>query len=106
MNKESLMKILLDPKSNDAEKDDAIIDLGTNFQDDETIDFLINISNNNNYDEMIAASCGESLAHIWIMTQRIDYEKILKLKGSALSEALALIRAQRPDWYKNYLDMN
>lgn len=43
MNKKILMEILLDPKTSDTEKDDAVIDLGINFQDDETIDFLINV---------------------------------------------------------------
>ncbi|MGO4733741.1 hypothetical protein [Paenibacillus sp. 2KB_22] len=87
MNKKILLEILLDPKTSDAEKDDAVIDLGINFQDEETIDFLINVSNNNCYDEMVVASCGESLAHIWIKNEQINYKKLLELKGVALAEA-------------------
>ncbi len=104
MDKESLLEILLDPTSSDAEKDDAVIELGSNFQDDDTIDILIKVSNNINCDEMIVASCGESLAHIWLTNQRVDYEKLLHLKGVALAEALSLIKAQRPDWYITYSD--
>lgn len=106
MNKKTLMEILLDPNTSDAVKDDAVIDLGINFQDDETIDFLINVSNDNCYDEMIVASCGESLAQIWIRNKQINYKKLLDLKGAALDEAISLIQAQRPDWYKKFLEMN
>ncbi|GAB6992346.1 hypothetical protein [Paenibacillus pini] len=105
MDKKSLFEILLDSSSNDAEKDDAVIELGINFQDEETVDFLIKVSNDSNFDEMIVASCGESLGQIWLRTQRIDYEKLTCLRGIALSEALSLIKAKRPDWYKTYLDL-
>jgi chromosome segregation ATPase len=106
LDKNSLFEILLDPSSNDAEKDDAVIELGINFQDEETVDMLIKVSNDNNYDEMIAASCGESLGHIWLTTQQINYEKLSYLKGIALSEVLSLIKVQRPDWYKTYLELS
>lgn len=105
MDKNSLLEILLDPSSSDAEKDDAVIDLGINFQDEETIDILIKVSNDNDYDEMIAASCGESLGQIWLSTQQIDFEKLSFLKGIALLEALSLIKAKRPDWYKTYFEL-
>lgn len=93
---------MLDPATSDAEKDDAVIELGNNFQDNDTIDILIKVSKDGNYDEMIAASCGESIAYIWLTKQRIDYEKLSNLKGITLSEALFLIKVQRPDWYKAY----
>lgn len=50
---------------------------------------------------MIAASCGESLAYIWLTNQRIHYEKLSNLKGITLTEALSLIKAQRADWYRH-----
>ena len=105
MDKESLLKILFDPTSSDAEKDDAIIELGSNFQDEETVDILIKVSNDSNFDEMIAASCGESIAQIWVANQRIDYERLSHLKGITLTEALSLIKAQCPEWYKRYLEL-
>lgn len=104
MDRDSLIAILLDPTTSDAEKDDAVIALGNNFQDDKTIDFLIQVSNDRNYDEMIAASCGESIAHIWLNKQRIDYEQVSSLSGIALTEGLSMIKAHRPDWYKNYIE--
>ncbi|GGG02507.1 hypothetical protein GCM10010913_25310 [Paenibacillus aceti] len=54
---------------------------------------------------MIAASCGESIARIWLTSQRIDYKKTSNLKGVTLNEALSLIKAQRPDWFKAYSDL-
>ncbi|WP_440115581.1 hypothetical protein [Paenibacillus sp. QZ-Y1] len=105
MKKETLMEILTDSTASDAEKDDAIIELGENFQDGETVDILIKVSNESNCDEMIAASCGESIGQIWLATQQISYEKLSHLNGIALTEVLSLIKAQRPDWYETYLEM-
>lgn len=105
MIRERLLEILRDPTASDAEKDDAVIELGEKFQDAETVDMLIEISNESNYDEMIKASCGESISHIWLATQEICYEKLFELKGIAFTEAISLIKAQRPDWYETYLHM-
>lgn len=93
MNKEKLFRILVDPKASDAEKDDAVIELGENFQDDETVEFLINVSNESNCDEMIAGSCGESIGQIWLATQTINYDILSQLKGISLQEALSIIKA-------------
>lgn len=42
------------------------------------------------------------IACIWLSNQQIDYEKLSNLKGITFIEALSLIKAQRPDWYKKY----
>ncbi|MBB6632835.1 hypothetical protein [Cohnella thailandensis] len=105
MKKEKLLEILKDPTASDAEKDDAVIELGINFQDAETVDILVQLSNDSNYDEMIVASCGEYLGHIWLTTKQINYEKLSHLKGIALTEALSQIKAQRPDWYETYMEL-
>ncbi|MCP1185549.1 hypothetical protein [Paenibacillus sp. 1781tsa1] len=105
MNRESLLEILTDPTASDAEKDDAVIELGENFQDAETVDILIKVSNESNCDDMIKASCGESIGQIWLSTQQISYDKLSHLHGIALTEVLSLIKAQCPDWYETYLEM-
>ena len=105
MKRERLLEILADPTASDAEKDDAVIELGENFQDDETVDILIKVSNESNCDEMIKASCGESIGQIWLSTQQISYDKLSNLNGIALTEVLSLIKAKRPDWYETYLEM-
>lgn len=105
MKKDKLLEILADPSASEAEKDDAVIELGNSFQDDETVDILIKVSKETNCDEMIAASCGESIGQIWIATQQISYEKLSHLKGITLTEVLSLIKAQRPDWYETYMEL-
>jgi hypothetical protein len=105
MKKERLIEILTDPTASDAEKDDAVIELGQNFQDEETVDILIKVANDSDCDEMIKASCGESIGQIWLSTQQISYDKLSYLNGIALSEVLSLIKTQRPDWYETYLKM-
>ncbi|MNN07735.1 hypothetical protein D3C81_1205660 [compost metagenome] len=99
-----LIEILLDPISSEADKDDAAIELGNHFDDEETIDALIKVSNSGDIDEMIVASCGESLGQIWLRKAQVDFEKLACLSGIALTEALSLIKQQRPDWYEKYIE--
>lgn len=105
MKKERLIEILTDPTASDAEKDDAVIELGENFQDEEIVDILIKVANDSDCDEMIKASCGESIGQIWLSTQQISYDKLPYLNGIALTEVLSLIKTKRPDWYETYLKM-
>ncbi|SEG78800.1 hypothetical protein [Paenibacillus sp. UNC499MF] len=100
--KKAQIDILLDPYSTEAEKDDAAIDLGEHFEDEETIDVLLRVSNQDGIGEMVAASCGESLAYIWLRKTEINYDQLLLLKGAALHEALSLIKAHRSDWFAEY----
>ncbi|MGE6228441.1 hypothetical protein [Paenibacillus chitinolyticus] len=100
--KKTLIDILLDPYSTEAEKDDAAIDLGEHFEDEETIAVLLKVSNQNGIGEMVAASCGESLAYIWLRKSEINYDQLLLLKEAALHEALSLIKAHRYDWFAEY----
>ncbi|EGL15047.1 hypothetical protein HMPREF9413_2040 [Paenibacillus sp. HGF7] len=51
---------------------------------------------------MVAASCGESLAYIWLRKSEINYDQLLLLKGTALHEALSLIKAHKYDWFAEY----
>ncbi|WP_339303260.1 hypothetical protein NSU01_13920 [Paenibacillus sp. FSL H8-0259] len=81
MNKTLLIEILLDPNSSDSEKDDAVIHLGNNFEDERTIDLLIQVSNNMEFDGMIAASCGESLGQIWLRKRESTLKSYSGLKG-------------------------
>ncbi|MGX4584202.1 hypothetical protein [Paenibacillus chitinolyticus] len=100
--KKALINILLDPYSTEAEKDDAAIDLGEHFEDEETIGVLLKVSNQDDIGEMVAASCGESLAYIWLRKSEINYDHLLLLKDAALHEALSLIKAHRYDWFAEY----
>jgi hypothetical protein len=98
---EALIAILLDATSSDGEKDDAAIELG-NFTTDRVEKVLFAVSNEPSYNEMIRASCGESLAEIWLQRSRVDFSKLDNLKGIAFVEALSLIQSRRTDWYEQY----
>ena len=60
----ALKKILLDRKASLAERDDAAIDLG-DFDDPEALDALMEIAVDPQEEDIILASCGESIALIW-----------------------------------------
>ncbi|MEW4370821.1 hypothetical protein [Paenibacillus kandeliae] len=82
INKYILIDLILDANTTDVEKDDAIIELGEHFCDSEMVDFLVELSNDEKVDHMLSASCRESIAHIWLHSNHIEYDKLLKLIGS------------------------
>ena len=100
-NSDDLIEILLDPNSSDAEKDDAAIELGE-FNEKNVIDVLINVSNKLEYSEMVKASCGESLAFIWLKQQSLDYSDLKKLNGIAFHEAISLIKKNHKEWFDQF----
>ncbi|QKS71219.1 hypothetical protein FLK61_31400 [Paenalkalicoccus suaedae] len=93
--KTMLISILLDSDISDAERDDAAIDLGFISNDDQVEKALLQVANDNHTDDMIKASCGESLAQIWLNEKIVDGEKIYLLKGIAFEEAFALMRKEK-----------
>lgn len=99
--KHLLIQTLLDRNANDADKDDCAIYLAE-FDDNDVIEILYKVANDLNVEWIVRASCGESLAEIWIRKQEIDYNLLVSLKDVALDEALALIKYHRPDWYDKY----
>ncbi|MFF2879156.1 hypothetical protein ACFVR2_22955 [Gottfriedia sp. NPDC057991] len=96
-----LIKILLDLNCSDAERDDAAIELGYIYNDEFVEDALLQIANNQNTDEMIRASCGESLAQIWLSRKVFEYNKLSSLKGIAFSEAMGLIKREDRNIYED-----
>lgn len=103
-NKKELIDVLLDPTSRDDEKDDAAMDLSEITDDEEVICTLFQVANNSSYDDMIKASCGESIASIWLQRNKIDLPMLGKLQGIAFSEALSVIKSKRFDWYKQFVE--
>jgi hypothetical protein len=101
MDKEKLIEYLLDENIDDATRDDCAIDL-SNFPEVDVIAALIKVANNLNDVEMIRASCGESLASIWLKNDKIDFEALKSLEEPAFSEAIGLIRDNKPHWCLAY----
>ena len=92
-NQDMLIEILLDSNASLAERDDAAIDL-SNFDEDAVLVALIEVGTNEQEDEVLLASCGESIAEI-ILKRKIKPGDILqKLAIPAQNEAKALIEAK------------
>lgn len=88
----TLIEILLDKTASDAERDDAAMDLGFSLNEEAVEVALLTVANDETVDEMIRASCGESLAQIWIAQNQVSREKLALLTGIARDEAMALIK--------------
>lgn len=80
--------------ASDAERDDAAIDLGFVLNDETVEVALLTVANDEATDEMIRASCGESLAQIWIAHNQVSREKLTLLTGIAMDEAMAVIKKE------------
>ena len=94
----TLIEILLDKTASDAERDDAAMDLGF-ILNDETVEVaLLTVANDKKTDEMIRASCGESLAQIWIGHNQVSHEKLALLTGIAMDEAMAVIKKENMEY--------
>ncbi|MFD1738355.1 hypothetical protein ACFSCX_17670 [Bacillus salitolerans] len=101
MEKEKLIKLLFDGKIDDATRDDCAIYLAK-FIDDDVVATLINVANDLKNEEMIRASCGESLAEIWIEMNKIDYDVLNSLEEPARTEVLGYFKHNKPEWYLEY----
>lgn len=93
----ALIEILLDKTASDADRDDAAIDLGDISDDEEVEVALLTVAIDEGTDEMIRASCGESLARIWVRQNQVSREKLALLTGIALEEAVGIIKNENLD---------
>jgi hypothetical protein len=97
-----LIQILLDSNASEAEKDDAAMDLGS-FDSNDTVESLFEAAINPENDDMIKASCGESLAQIWLRNHSIDFKKLSKLSGIAFNEAGIKIKSKDPISFEKFV---
>lgn len=95
-----LINILLDSNISDEERDDAAINLGYISNNELVEKALLKIANDINTDEIIRASCGESLAQIWMTKKVFNYDKFFSLKGIAFVEAIGLIKKENTKLYE------
>ncbi|WP_339322124.1 hypothetical protein [Paenibacillus sp. FSL W8-0194] len=100
---ERLIEILLDERASEAERDDAAMDL-SGYSHETVIEALAVTINDDSANDMIKASCGESLAMIFIQKNRFEEQIYKKLKGIAKTEFDRSIRSQKKEW-KKYLDL-
>ncbi|RMH44327.1 MAG: hypothetical protein D6694_05950 [Gammaproteobacteria bacterium] len=90
---EGLVGVLLDSAAELAERDDAAMDLGE-FDDARALNALYQVASNHAEDETLAASCGESIAQIWLRRGVCDEQILEALHPSARREILALISSK------------
>lgn len=93
---EGLVSVLLDFTAELSERDDAAMDLGE-FDDERALSALYQVANNHTEDETLAASCGESIAQIWLRRGACDEQILETLHPSASSEVLALVSSKNRD---------
>jgi len=96
---ERLIEILLDESASDAERDDAAMDL-SEYSHEAVIEALVITINDDSADDMIKASCGESLAMIFIQKNRFEEQIYKELKGIAKTEFDGSIHSQKREWEK------
>ena len=94
---QGLIEVLLDATAAEADRDDAAMDLAA-YDDSEDEDALIRVGVEPSTPGTVAASCGESLAEIWLRKRKMNLAALKRLRREARHEALALIRAREPSW--------
>ncbi|MCC6505951.1 MAG: hypothetical protein BWZ07_00909 [Alphaproteobacteria bacterium ADurb.BinA280] len=85
---QNLIEILLDPSARADERDDAAMDLSE--YDDESVESALALAAcDHAAPEIIRASCGESLAEIWVRRGAVNHQILAALSGVSKLEALA-----------------
>lgn len=88
--------MIRDPSATWAERDDAVIDLGT-YEEPEVMATLISVASDVDEDEMIVASAGESIAEVWERQERFDADVLARVLPVARSEIEGWFGSARPD---------
>lgn len=94
---EGLLNVLVDPFATVSARDDAAMDLA-DHDAPEVRRALLMVAQDACVEETIRASCGESLAELWIKSGGLDREALCRLSGEARREAESVIRESRPEW--------
>ena len=94
---QSLIEILLDVTAAEADRDDTAMDLAV-YDEPEVEEALIRVGADSSTPNSVAASCGESLAEIWIRKKTLYLDALKRLQGEACNVAIGLIRVREPSW--------
>lgn len=85
---ENLISILLDPSARADERDDAAMDL-SGYDSEAVENALARVACDQAVPEIVRASCGESLAEIWVRRGNVNHQILAALSGVPKVEALA-----------------
>lgn len=94
----ALIKLLFDLDALDADRDDAAMDLGEEFDDQSVLDALIRVASNPDEIDMILYSCGEAIGKIWV--KKNDFDEIIykKLPKFARDGIYCVVESRNPIW--------
>ncbi|MUV14157.1 hypothetical protein [Noviluteimonas gilva] len=93
---EGLIDVLLDQSAEVGDRDDAAMDLGA-YDGEDVEAALAQVACDPATDEMIADSCGQSLAELWCRKGRVNDAILVRLTPASLRISLALLEARAPD---------
>ena len=100
--KAALIKLLLDQDALDADRDDAAMDLGDEFDDEPVLNALIQVGKNPSEIDMILSSCGESIGEIWVKRSFFDEKVYRILAGTARYGVYIIVASRKPEWIERY----
>lgn len=100
--KEVLIRLLIDPYALDADRDDAAMDLGDEFDDQQVLDALIQVARNSEEIDMILSSCGEAIGKIWVKRDFFDEKTYKNLAKIARDGIYCVIKYDKPSWIKKF----
>jgi hypothetical protein len=92
----ALVVILLDRAARIDERDDAAAYLAQT-DDNAALTALLHVASDPTEDGIVVASCGESLAQIFVRSGRLDPAWLHELTPIALNEVIPWVRRERPD---------
>ena len=92
----ALVATLLDRATRIDERDDAAAYLGGS-DDAAARTALLQVASDPAEDELVVATCGESLAQIFVRTGQLDHAWLTQLRPIALNEVIPWVRRERPD---------
>ncbi len=98
----SLIRLLIDQSALDADRDDAAMDLGEEFEDEMTLNSLIQVASNPKEIDMILSSCGESIGKIWVKKKYFDEQIYKKLPKFAQDGIYCVIKNRTPSWIQKF----
>jgi len=94
-----LIDLLNDPTAREDERDDAAMDLGSS-EDEKALDALIEIGSNFDENETVLDSCGESIAKILVKKNFFNKDILNTLAHAAKAAAFAFLKEEQPEWIK------
>ncbi len=99
---DNFIEILFDNSAREDERDDAAMYLGE-YNDDRALKALITmVLEPHEIEFIIIASCGESIAQIWVNRNYFNLDIYKKMDPVARREVYGYIADAKPEWVRKY----